>query len=155
MTDPIRPLTSYRVVPGLYLLDTNILIHYVRLGPVHDRIEERYKLQSRPDTPLISYVTEAEAWSFAVSRQWGATKRKQLAFLLTTVRRVPIEEPDILNAYVRIDAFCTNAGRELGKNDAWIAATARATGATLLTTDRDFEYAGSALLSVEWIHPTV
>jgi len=30
--------------------------------------------------------------------------------------------------------------RTIGQNDLWIAAAAKATGATLLTTDRDFDH---------------
>jgi len=43
----------------------------------------------------------------------------------------------------------------MGKNDLWIAATARTTGATLLTTDKDFDHFDPALLPQEWIDPTL
>lgn len=45
------------------------------------------------------------------------------------------------------------SGRAMGKNDRWIAATAAATGATLLTTDRDFDHLTSLLLTRHWIDP--
>ena len=42
--------------------------------------------------------------------------------------------PAILTAYGDIDAASDAAGRPMGKNDVWIAATARANDATILTT---------------------
>jgi len=41
----------------------------------------------------------------------------------------------------------------MGKNDLWIAATAAVTGATLLTTDRDFDKLAPRFLAREWIDP--
>jgi len=41
----------------------------------------------------------------------------------------------------------------MGKNDIWIAACAKASGATLLTTDRDFDRLNPHLLSVEYVAP--
>lgn len=51
-----------------------------------------------------------------------------------------INHPDILSAYGELDDVCNRAGRPLGKNDVWIAATAKVSGSTLLTTDADFDY---------------
>ena len=42
----------------------------------------------------------------------------------------------------------------MGKNDLWIAATAMATGATLLTTDKDFDHLDPTFLTRDWIDPT-
>jgi predicted nucleic acid-binding protein len=41
----------------------------------------------------------------------------------------------------------------LGKNDAWIAATAMVTRATLLTTDMDFDHLHGKYLDRIWIDP--
>lgn len=43
----------------------------------------------------------------------------------------------------------------MGKNDLWIAATAAAMGATLLTTDRDFDRLAPRFLSRIWIDPDI
>jgi tRNA(fMet)-specific endonuclease VapC len=60
----------------------------------------------------------------------------------------------LLRTYGEIDADCTKGGCNMGKNDAWIAATARVTGMTLLTTDKDFDYAHSrSMLKRVWIDP--
>ncbi len=41
----------------------------------------------------------------------------------------------------------------LSKNDLWIAATAKAMGLTLLTTDRDFDPLHPTLITRTWIDP--
>ena len=54
-----------------------------------------------------------------------------------------------------IDAYGYRTGQPIGKNDAWIAATASITGACLLTTDKDFDRLDSLFLTREWIDPNV
>lgn len=41
----------------------------------------------------------------------------------------------------------------MGQNDMWIAATAKATGATLLTTDRDFDHLQGEHIRRVWLDP--
>ncbi|MBB6051316.1 type II toxin-antitoxin system VapC family toxin [Armatimonas rosea] len=140
---------------ALYLLDTNILVHYVRGGALQQQIEQSYQLYLTPEVPLISYVTEAELRSLAIQFGWGPAKRTQLSYLLGTFRRIPIEEPQILEAYAEIDAYSVAQGFELGKNDVWIAATAHVTGAVLLTTDKDFNHLDGKFLQRIWIDPSL
>jgi tRNA(fMet)-specific endonuclease VapC len=52
----------------------------------------------------------------------------------------------VLDRYAQIDAHLKKSGRTLGKNDVWIAATAAATGALLLTNDKDFDPLDSLFL---------
>lgn len=103
--------------------------------------------------PLYSYVSEGEMRSFALHSEWGRDKQDQLSFLLSAFRRIPIENHDILEAYARIDVYSRNIGIKMGKNDLWIAATARVTTATLLTTDRDFDHLDGVFIKREWINP--
>ncbi|MES2460617.1 MAG: type II toxin-antitoxin system VapC family toxin [Armatimonadota bacterium] len=152
----MRDATSpYKATSGLYLLDTNILVQYVRGSFLKEKIEAAYSLMTAELAPLISYVTEAEIRSLASQWDWGAQKRKDLDFLLTLFRRVPIEDSqgEIMQAYVLIDAVSTTLGYDMGKNDLWIAATARVITATLLTTDKDFDHLAGTFLSRTWISP--
>lgn len=41
----------------------------------------------------------------------------------------------------------------MGKNDLWIAAAANVMGATLVTTDNDFDHLQPDFLTVDWIDP--
>jgi tRNA(fMet)-specific endonuclease VapC len=41
----------------------------------------------------------------------------------------------------------------MGRNDVWIAASAAVTGATLMTTDRDFDLLDGTHIQRVWIDP--
>ena len=139
--------------PPLYLLDTNILVRYVRRDALGQRIEAAYSLLTTPTIPLISIVTEGEIRSLAKQLNWGALKRQQMGFFLTTFSRVSLEYPGLLESYAQIDTHSKGIGFSMGKNDIWIAATANVTGATLLTTDTDFDHLDPAFLQRDRIDP--
>jgi tRNA(fMet)-specific endonuclease VapC len=124
----------------LYLLDTNIVIHSSRRDATQQRIEAEFGLMMAMEPPLISYVTEAEVRAMARRLGWGNARMNQLGFILTLLRRAPVENDAILDAYIEMDYYSHGAGHDMGKNDLWIAATAHATGAALITTDRDFDH---------------
>jgi predicted nucleic acid-binding protein len=84
-------------------------------------------------------VTVGEMYSLARQWTWGPKKFAQLQNLLGQLVWVDINHPDILNAYGELDDVSNRAGHPLGKNDVWIAATAKVSGATLFTTDGDFD----------------
>ncbi len=138
-----------------YLLDTNIILHYARRSVVQQKMEPEFRLLSRNEVALISYVSEAEARTMALYREWGKPTLQQLAFVLGAFRIVPIEHEEILKAYIEIDVYSRKQGVKMGKNDLWIAATARVTGATLLTTDMDFDHLDGVMLTREWVDPIV
>ena len=71
---------------------------------------------------------------------------------------IDIGSKDIYDRYAEIDAFSQGklqgrplplSARNMGKNDLWIAATTSILGATLLTTDADFEHLDGMFLKVE------
>lgn len=65
-----------------------------------------------------------------------------------------INHPKIIDAYVEIDLYSQrypSGARNMGKNDLWIAACALASGAKLLTTDKDFAHLSPGLMDVEVI----
>lgn len=134
-----------------YLLDTNILIHLIRGSALGLWIESHYALSGAAQVPLISSVTEGELRSFAIYVDWGKDKQRVLQDRLNQFVIVPIELPDIMQAYAEIDATSTRQGRKMGKNDIWIAATAHVTGARLLTTDKDFDHLSPRLIKRDWI----
>lgn len=136
-----------------YLLDTNILVHHIRDDEVGERVRDTYRPLLVVPTPIICVVTDGELRSLAVQFNWGRAKIDKMEFCLGYFRRVTIDEPKLLRAYAAIDAHAQRAGHPLGKNDAWIAATAAVTGARLVTTDRDFLPLDPLFLSCEWIDP--
>lgn len=70
---------------------------------------------------------------------------------------VDINHPKVIEAYVAIDLFSqrsSKGARNMGKNDLWIAACAKAADATLVTTDTDFAHLDPHHISLRWIDPT-
>lgn len=139
---------------SLVVLDTNVLVHLIRGGKVGRRIEADHGLSGRADRPVISFVTLGEVRSLAAKFRWGKGKVGDLESLLEQLVVVNIHQGDILDHYVRLDRFSEENGRRMGKNDLWIAATAVALSAVLLTTDHDFDaLAEEGLLNRVKIHP--
>ena len=139
----------------LYLLDTNILVHFVRDSRVWRRIEGRYSILLRDPTPIISTITIGELVSFGRRNGWGPHRRAQADYICAHLRPVLVGDRPLYEAYAAIEAFTRGHGRPMGDNDIWIAATARSNGATILTTDRDFGHLAPALVQVEWFDPTL
>jgi tRNA(fMet)-specific endonuclease VapC len=137
------------------LLDTNILLAYVRLNRIYAAVESQYTLLTTTPAPLISIVSEGELRALAAEFNWGTTKRLVMEELLARFTIVPLPFADVLDRYVQVSEHCRRGGRVVGKNDLWIAATAMATGATLLTTDKDFDPLHPTLLARDWIDPAI
>lgn len=123
----------------LIILDTNVLLHLVRGRSAGKWIDEQYDLRGRLERPLISTVTVGEILRIALRNTWGEGKTQFLRQLLAELVIVDIGQADILDRYAEIGSRLEALGRNIGDNDLWIAATASAKGAILLTTDRDFD----------------
>jgi len=124
---------------NLLLLDTNVLLHLIRGNADGLRLDSEYSLRARSDRPLISVITVGEILTFAQRGPWGRPKLQRLHELLSELVIVPIQDHTIPEHYAHITAFSQASGRSMGDNDRWIAATAAASGAELLTTDPDFD----------------
>lgn len=136
-----------------YLLDTNILLAHIRLGTLGQYLKAVYNLYALQPAPIISIVTEGEIRALALRHNWGVVKIADLQRLLNSVIIVPLPYRNIIDAYARIDHHCVQNGLSVGKNDLWIAATAHVTGATILTTDRDFDPLHGLFLQRDWVDP--
>ncbi len=121
----------------LFLLDTSVVLHAVRDSEVWRRVDGIFHLRHRAERPLISAVSVGEALALAKRNGWGESKMAKLESLLRQLVILDINVEPILRAYAELDA--ATRGRPIGENDLWIAATARATGAHLITTDTDFD----------------
>ncbi|MEO7962928.1 MAG: type II toxin-antitoxin system VapC family toxin [Gemmatimonadaceae bacterium] len=133
------------------VLDTYVLVKILQGKALGTAINERYQLQQRPTTPLISVVTVGELRAFSRSAQWGADKKSRLDALLAEFVQVDISSPDVINAYADLSTFLKSRGRAVGDNDRWIAATARVLQATVLTNDGDFSPLHPDQVSVELV----
>ena len=130
-----------------YLLDTNILVHLIRWKAVGQTIEANFGLLGTLNRSAISVVTVGEMHSLVRKWAWGARKIEQLDKLLDELVWIDINRTDILKAYGELDDVSNRAGRPMGKNDVWLAATAKVSGMKLLTTDGDFDHLNPAYLT--------
>ena len=143
-----------------YLLDTGILVHYTRQSPLYQKIEATENLTAQDCLILISVVTKAEIISFAIQQNWGTKKHQLIETLLSKVIIVDINssDTDLIKAYAEIDAYSKGklpgkplggAAIAIGKNDLWIAATAKVANAALITIDGDFDHLHEKFIKVK------
>lgn len=142
----------------IYLLDTNILIAYLRdSNPVQEFVDEHFAPLSKANTAIISVVSVGEIKAIAFKNSWGNRRILKIDATLKNFVIADINAVDILNRYAEIDAFSQGrlasrksnfSARNMGKNDLWIAATASVLEARLLTTDNDFNHLHDEFLAV-------
>ena len=118
-----------------FVLDTDIVLHYTRENsPVAAQVELDYGLLNSSFRPLVCAVTLGEMLSFA--KQFNQDRIDKLASILSGFLVIDINRKEVLTAYSEIHRFA-KSGTNIGQNDLWVAATAMAMNATVLTTDRD------------------
>lgn len=122
------------------LLDTNIVVELVRWKGAGQAIDAAHRLTARQDSPLICGVTLGETQSLARHWGWGIEKTSKLRALLRRLVVIDIELDIVVQRYAEIDQQSRAVGRNMGKNDVWIAAAAVAADAVLLTGDHDFDH---------------
>lgn len=145
-----------------YLLDTNILIAFIKQNHVADTVTGIFALTDNNQL-FISTVTIGEALSIAKRNNWGAKKAQHLTSLVDSFTQLSVNGDALYQLYATLDTFSQNklidrplneSARNMGKNDLWIAAAAALAGATLITTDKDFDHLHDQFLNVIWINPT-
>ncbi len=137
-----------------YLLDTNILLAWIRWGtPLQVYLQAIYQIDTISTVPIISIVSVAELRVIALQNGWGPQKLRMLESLLTYLIVVPIPYKTLVDAYVEIDDFSRRAGVKMGKNDLWIASAAQVENAVILTTDKDFDHLPQSLVKHIYIDP--
>ena len=123
-----------------YLLDTGILLHWVRGSKVATVVDGQFQLRAANFRPLICEVSLGEIEAFARTQKWGEPKRAKLKELKKELIAVDISDSRVIDAYADLSSLAKANGWGIfhGKNDLWVAAATRVTGATLLTVDKDF-----------------
>jgi tRNA(fMet)-specific endonuclease VapC len=129
------------VTAPLHLLDTNVVLALVRGNALGHRIDAQFGLRAARNRPLLCVVSIGELRVLAREHRWGSAKLSALQEAIDNLVVVDISVPVVLDAYVELDVASQrhpDGARNMGKNDLWIAACARAAKAILLTTDKDF-----------------
>lgn len=140
-----------------YVLDTNILLIYLREAQTKALIEETYDPLGSGNNPIISVVTVGEIRSIAKRNYWGARRLEAVEKMMKKLILTDINYEDLIEKYAEIDAFSQGrlkenplglSARNMGKNDLWIAATAAITESKLMTTDGDFDHLNGTYLDL-------
>jgi tRNA(fMet)-specific endonuclease VapC len=143
-----------------YLLDTNILVIYVRDTEVTRRLENRLNLLTGEHNLILSVVSIGEIRSIAKQNNWKARKVAKLENIIADFLITDINIETIIERYAEIDAYSQGklsgekinfSSRNMGKNDLWIAATASVFNLELITTDKDFEHLNPKYLKLNKI----
>lgn len=134
-----------------FLLDSNLLLGFTREAPWAMRARTEFKLGDRETMVFTSAICRGEILALAEKNGWGSDRRALLEQVLKGIPTLDINRPRILDAYARIDAWThgkpvtspqsvppPKPAVSMNQNDLWLAATAHASGATLLSTDTDF-----------------
>lgn len=139
-----------------FVLDTNILLHYVRQSELAQEVERELNLLSKDAIPMIASVSIGEMEGFVQRQEWGQAKINRLKKLVEKIAVIDIAAADdqLMNAYATLWNYSKNAlpddklGKSIGigQNDVWIAALAHTAKAALVTTDGDFDH-----LNGKWI----
>lgn len=143
-----------------YLLDTNIVLTYIRDTAQSRRLEEDLQLLSGQHNLIVSVVSIGELKSIAKQNKWGKQKIQRMLDVLDDFLIADINVEEVIEKYAAIDAYSQGkldekapdfSSRNMGKNDLWIAATASLYDFELLTTDRDFDHLATAYLKLRVI----
>ncbi len=143
----------------LYLLDTTILLALIRGRDLGRYLNHTFALSDVTNTtnvPLISVVSHGEIWAMAERNRWGDKKRQTLSKMLGELVTLDLNDRSIVEAYVEVEKknhSHPKGARVLSDNDKWIAATARAASAVLLTTDQDFIHLNPDVCAVHYVDP--
>lgn len=144
------------------VIDTCVLIHIARDTDTGKNCLIALEKYDEAANIIISVVTKAELESFIFQNKWGLPKIKKLNLFLDEITYIDIVNADniLLDSYKEIDSFSkrkakdkmgkllNGSARRMGKNDLWIAATALAIDAPLMTTDGDFDHLNGPLMNV-------
>jgi len=147
------------------ILDTCAIIHIIRGKSTGNKIQDWVNsLESQPHQ-IISTVTKAELLTFALIAGWQTNKQSFLREFFNEINYIDIDNTDnvLIENYRFIDAYSKNKVHDtngnlksgshikMGKNDIWIAATAKTLNGTLLTSDSDFDHLHPTIIDVKKI----
>lgn len=143
-----------------YLLDTNLVVIYLRDNAISRKLEADLNLLSGEHSLIISVVSVGELKSIAKRNKWGERKIQNLVDTLADFLIADINVQNILDKYAEIDAFSQGklegktvsfSSRNMSKNDLWIAATASVYDIELITTDKDFVHLENEYLKLKMV----
>ena len=109
-----------------YLLDTNLILIYIRDNKQSRKIETDLNLLSGENNLIISVVSVGELKSIAKRNKWGSRKMQNLVDTLSDFLISDINTESVLEKYAEIDTFSQGklkeksvrvSARKMGKNE--------------------------------------
>lgn len=143
-----------------YVLDTNVILFYLKDNSTKAFIEDNFGPFSEENTGIISIVTIAEIGVLARRNNWGNRRLQIVEKIFDSLVIVDINSQDIIDAYIDVESYSenkhptrryNNSSRNMGKNDIWIAATTIVTGSALITSDKDFQHLDGEFFKVHLV----
>jgi tRNA(fMet)-specific endonuclease VapC len=132
----------------IFLLDTNTFSHLMQEDST---VDARLKECAAQDRVIICPVVRGEIL-FGIRRLPAGKRRRDLNSIASLLfSKIPCEAipEEAGDHYSSVKVACQKKGLPLGENDLWIAATALAFDATLVTRDADFQSVDN-LLTADW-----
>ena len=133
------------------LIDASILIEYER-----GRLNlERHLAQRQQEEFFLSVVTASELLHGVHRAVQSGVRAKRSAFVEALLERFPLLPIDLATAraHAQVWAELTAAGKMIGPNDLWLAATCLAHGLTMVTANvREFTRVPGLMVEV-WEEP--
>ncbi len=133
------------------LIDAGILIEYER-----GRLNlERHLAQRQQEEFFLSVVTASELLHGVHRAVQSGVRAKRSAFVEALLERFPLLPIDLATAraHAQVWAELTAAGKMIGPNDLWLAATCLAHGLTMVTANvREFTRVPGLMVEV-WEEP--
>jgi len=133
----------------LLLLDTSVFIHVARNDSTGQHLLSTYGLETRTERPLFSTISEGEVLALSRRWKWGNAKQARLRDLFAELVRIDAGLPEVIEAYAELHAISLAQGLNIGENDMWIAACAKAASAIVLACDTDFKRVPKSFVKVE------
>ena len=149
-----------------YLLDTNVLLGYTKSANWIQVLRDDYNLDDSHVILFTSIICCGEILALAERNNWGKSRKDELQNTLNQITTINIDKEPILNAYAMIGAWTQGhsvatqkspppkPAMPMGQNDLWIAATAHVSGATLLSTDKDFSHLNNVWIKYIYVDQT-
>ena len=149
-----------------FLLDTGMLLGFVRAAPWALRIRREFDLGDEETMVFTSVICKGELLALAEKNGWGKGRRTRLEDVLDRFPTLDISRESIVSTYALIDAWThgksvASPGQTpppkpavpMTQNDLWIAATAHESKATLLSTDKDFCHLNNVWIKFVYVSP--
>lgn len=125
------------LTPEAVILDTSVISIFLKISPIHEPRRAAIESFVAGKIAMISFVSVAELYFWAESKNWGEKRRQELDQRL---RVYGILDPTRTTAelWAAKRRECKAAGIEVAPHDMWIAAAAFEHDLTVVSNDGVF-----------------